>query len=170
MLDEFPDRPVINELDLPPTFSEMLSAVRSLKSNKAPGPGGVPAEVIKQGGYQCLRNHQRYILEVWNKESVPQQWKDSSIITIYKNKGDRTVCGNSRGISLLAVAGKIVAKVMLQRLIVHIAEESLPESQCGFRKDRGTVDMIFTARQLQEKCKEQNKKSIHGIYRPVGGV
>ena len=32
----------------------------------------------------------------------------------------------------------------------------LPESQCGFRKDRGTIDMIFKARQLQEKCMEQN--------------
>ena len=32
----------------------------------------------------------------------------------------------------------------------------IPESQRGFRKDRGTIDMIFTARQLQEKCQEQN--------------
>ena len=33
----------------------------------------------------------------------------------------------------------------------------MPESQCGFRKNRGTADMIFAARQLQEKCQEQNK-------------
>ena len=32
----------------------------------------------------------------------------------------------------------------------------LPESQCGFRKNRGTIDMVFAARQLQEKCQEQN--------------
>ena len=32
----------------------------------------------------------------------------------------------------------------------------LPESQCGFRKERGTTDMMFAARQLQKKCQEQN--------------
>ena len=42
--------------------------------------------------------------------------------------------------------------------LLCIPEQSglLPESQCGFRKDRGTIDMIFTARQLQEKCQKQN--------------
>ena len=32
----------------------------------------------------------------------------------------------------------------------------LPESQCGFRKDRGTIDIIFSARLLQKKCQAQN--------------
>ena len=44
---------------------------------------------------------------------------------------------------------------MLNRLIVHLEHGLLPESQCGFRGGRGTVDMIFAARQLQEKCQEQ---------------
>ena len=45
----------------------------------------------------------------------------------------------------------------MNRLNVHLDQSGLiPESQCGFRKDRGTIDIIFTARQLQKKCQEQN--------------
>ena len=62
-----------------------------------------------------------------------------------------------RCIYLLSIAGKILAKILLNRLNTHLDQAGLiPEGQCGFRKDRGTIDMIFTARQLQEKCQEQN--------------
>ena len=57
----------------------------------------------------------------------------------------------------MSIAGKILAGVLLNRLNEHLEQSGLLlESQCGFRKDRGTIDMIFTARQLQEKCQEQN--------------
>ena len=62
-----------------------------------------------------------------------------------------------RGISLLSIAGKVLARVLLNRLNEHLEQSGLlPESQCGFKNDRGTIDMIFTARQFQEKCQEQN--------------
>ena len=38
-----------------------------------------------------------------------------------------------------------------------------PETQCGFRAGRGTADMIFTARQLQEKCREQHK-DLYAVF------
>ena len=53
--------------------------------------------------------------------------------------------------------GRYWQKILLNRLNAHLDQAGLiPESQCGFRKERGTIDMIFTVRQLQEKCKEQN--------------
>ena len=157
ILDQLPEFPPIDHLNQPPTFREVLSAVRSLKNNKSPGVDNIPAELLKQGGYLCTRALHQYITKVWADENIPQQWRDANIVTIYKNKGDKTICGNHRGISLLAVAGKVLAKVMLQRLISNISETILPESQCGFRKNRSTVDMVFTARQLQEKCREQHQ-------------
>ena len=92
---------------------------------------------------------------MWRKEYIPQEFKDATIIYLFKRKGDTQVCDKHRGTSLLSIAGKILARVLPNRLN---EEHSglLPESQCGFRKDRGTIDMIFTARQLQEKCQEQN--------------
>ena len=57
----------------------------------------------------------------------------------------------------MSISGKILARVLLNRLNEHLEQSKLlPESQCGFRKNRGTIDMIFTARQLQEKCQEQD--------------
>ena len=76
---------------------------------------------------------------------------------LYKQNGDRAECGNSCGISLLSVAGKVLAKIMLTRLLEHVVDLVLPESQCGFRRGRSTIDMIFVARQLQEKCREQHQ-------------
>ena len=94
---------------------------------------------------------------IWRKGAIPQEFTDVSIIHLYKRKGNPQVCDNYRCISLLSIAGKILAKILLNRLNVHLDQKGLiPESQCGFRKDRGTIDMIFTARQLQEKCQEQN--------------
>ena len=49
-----------------------------------------------------------------------------------------------------------MASVMLNRLIPTMAQENMPESQCGFRSNRWTVDMIFVPRQIQEKCRQQN--------------
>ena len=53
-------------------------------------------------------------------------------------------------------AGKILARVILNRLITNISEENLPEAQCGFRPNRSTTDMIFSVLQVQEKCIVQN--------------
>ena len=94
---------------------------------------------------------------MWRKEAIPQEFKDASIIHLFKRKGNPELCDNHRGISLLSIAGKVLARVLLNRLNEHLEQAGLlPKSQCGFRKDRRTIDMIFTARQLQEKCQEQN--------------
>jgi hypothetical protein len=153
--DKITQQPLVNALDNVPTMEELHLAVTSLADGKAPGVDGIPGEIWKHGGATLTNNLLLLIQQAWAEGSVPQEWKDANIVTIFK-KGDRTQCGNYRGISLLSIAGKAFARILLNRLNAHITSDIVPETQCGFRNNRSTVDMIFCLRQLQEKCIEQN--------------
>ena len=96
-----------------------------------------------------------FISNAWASNILPTQWKDANIIMIYKKKDDKAICGNTRVISFLSVAGKLLARIMLIRFLTYVVDTVVPESQCGFRRARSTSDMIFVAR-LQEKCREQH--------------
>lgn len=52
------------------------------------------------------------------------------------------------------VVGKVLCRIM-DRILKLIADNILPESQCGFKSGNGIIDVVFTARQLQERCVEQ---------------
>ena len=70
------------------------------------------------------------------------------MVAIYKHKGLREDCGNYRGIALLITVGKILAGILLKRLN-EIAEQVCLNPNVAFVP----ADMIFTARQMQEKCR-----------------
>ncbi|XP_064115083.1 uncharacterized protein LOC135221191 [Macrobrachium nipponense] len=134
----------------------------SMKNNKAAGPDNIPAEIYKYGGPTLHCQLHQLIEKIWMHEEIPNDLIDGIINTMYKKKGDRSGCGNYRGITLLSVAGKVLARILTTRL-TPLAEKILPESQCGFRPARGTTDMVFSARQLQEKCREQQKPLYMGF-------
>ena len=155
-INRLPQVEINHQLDMSPTYDELEKAISQLSSGKAPGCDAIPAEVFKVAG-QGLRESLLKLFEIiWEVKTLPQDFKDASIIHLYKRKGNRQACDNHRGISLLCIAGKLLARILLNRLITHLESGHLPESQCGFRSARGTADMVFAARQLQEKCQEQN--------------
>ena len=146
--------PLLDEL---PTVSETVKAIKLLSFGKVTGSDAIPAESYKAGGLQVAEKLTELFHIMWRKEAIPQEFKDATIICLFKRKWNPQVCDNHRGISLLSFAEKILARVLLNRLNEHLEQSRLlPESQCGFRKERGTIDTISTARQLQEKCQEQN--------------
>ena len=144
----------MGELDNEPTIDELSKAINNLASRKAPGSDGIPPDLIKHCKTTLLQPLHEVLCECWNEGAVPQDMRDAKIVTPYKNKGERSDCNNYRGISLLSIVGKVFARVILVRL-QKLAERVYPESQCGFRAERSTIDMVFSLRQLQEKCREQ---------------
>ena len=107
----------------------------------------------------------------WEKGTLPQDLRDTVIVSLYKNKGEKSDCSSYQSITLLSIAGKILARVLLNRLIPTKAHQNTTESQCGFRSNRGTADMLFVLRQIQEKCREQTEqRSICSVHRPDQGL
>ena len=156
VIDSIEQRPTIVHMSDPPTSEEVIASIKRLNLGKAPGSDGLFAELYLLGGEHLQSLLHTFICKLWEDEYVPDDWVNAIMVAIYKNKGPREECGNYRGIALLVAAGKILAGVLLHRLNTHVASNVLPESQCGFRSNRSTVDMIFTARQIQEKCREQH--------------
>jgi hypothetical protein len=127
-----------------------------LEIYKSPATDQIPSELIKAGGETLYSEVHRPVCSIWNKEKLPQQWKESIIVPIYK-KGDKTECNNYRRISLLSTAYKILSNILLARLIPYVIE-TIEDRQCGFRRNRSTTDQIFYIRQTQEKKWEYNGK------------
>jgi len=154
VLQEIPQWPLASDLDDVPTASEIQRVINQMTSGKAPGADGILAVVFKHCSSHLLPHLVELVELIWKEASVPPEFKNAQIVHIYKRKGNRACCDNHR--SLLSVAGKILARVLLNRLSKHVGQNNIiPESRCGFRAARGTTDMIFAARQIQEKCREQ---------------
>jgi hypothetical protein len=73
------------------------------------------AELIHKGGEILLSVIHKLINSVWNKEELPDQWKESIIVPVHK-KGDKTDCNNYHGTSLLSTSYKILSNILLSRL------------------------------------------------------
>ena len=141
-----------------PTLEETRRAIRGMDNWKEPGPDSLVAELLKidePAEPIVLERFHVILLKVWNGGEVPQQWKDATIKVLYK-KSDRSNCNNYRGISLLSHAGKVLLKIVANRLNDCCeAHGILSDEQCGFRPERSTVDMLSVVRRLQELARRR---------------
>ena len=144
-----------------PSVSEVELAIDKLKSHKLPGTDQIAAELIKAGGRTIYLEIHKLIISIWKKEKLPEDWKDSIIVPIHK-KGDKTDSNNYRDISLLPTTYKISSNILLSRLIPY-AKEIIGDHQCGFRRNRSTIDRIFCIRQILEKKWEYNEE-VHQLF------
>jgi len=91
---------------LEPSAFEVEMAIEKLKRHRSPGINQIPAELIKAGDRTICSEICKLIYSVWIEEELPEEWKESIIVPIYK-KGDNTDCSKYRGISLLPTTYKI---------------------------------------------------------------
>jgi len=101
----------------------------------------------------------QWLLDV-KEGCIPEDWKSSVILPIYKGKGDPVECVSYRGIKLLEHAMKVVERIFEHRIRQQI---EVDVRQFGFMKGKGTTGAIFTVRQMQENFRVKGKKLYFGF-------
>jgi hypothetical protein len=124
-----------------PSVFEVELTIEKLKSHRSRGIDQIPAELIKAGRRTIRYAMNKLIISAWNKDELPEEWKESIIVPIYK-KEDKRDCNNYRGISLLPTTYKILSNILLSNLIPY-AEEVIGVHQCGFRHNRSTIHWTY---------------------------
>lgn len=117
-------QPTHEDLDLPPSEEEVKTAIKQINCGKAPGKDRILAEVYKTLGTSAFKAFHDILSTIWEKEDMLGDLRDATIVALYKNKGAKTDCDNHREISLLSIDGKILACILLNRLIDRLSAAS----------------------------------------------
>ena len=112
-IESIPQLPVCCEMCKVPKNDEIFGAIQEMSNNKAADADKIPAEFYKYGGQLLVSKIEDLIRDCWRQETVSQDFKDADVVHLHKKKRDKSDCNNHRGISLLSVAGKIMARVLL---------------------------------------------------------
>ena len=99
--------------------------VKKLLGGKAPGVDEIRPEYLKSLDVVGLSWLTRLCSIAWQSGTVPLEWQTGVVVPLFK-KGDRRVCSNYRGITLLRLPGKVYARVLV-RIIRQIVEPWIQE-------------------------------------------
>lgn len=136
----------------PPSVEELKTAIKQLKSGKSPGSDNMHPEMFKIKTSRSAEILAPIIREAWEKEEIPDKWKEDLIIKLPK-KDDLSVCTNWRGIILLNTINKIMASIIHKR-VTKVPEPTLRKEQAGFKSGRSCIDQINTLRIIVEQSVE----------------
>ena len=139
---------------------EVMENMQRMKNGKAVGPDDIPVEVWNCLGESALKFLTKLYNRTMESERMPEEWRDSVLIPIFKNKGDVQSCSNYRGIKLISHTMKLWERIVEKRLRSDL---KFSNQQYGFMPGKSTTDALFALRVLMEKYRE-GQKELHCVF------
>jgi hypothetical protein len=124
--------------------SDVKDALKRLKGGKVMGPDEIPIEVWRSFGNVAIVWLTKLFNLIFRSNKMPDEWRRSMLVSIFKNKGDVQSCTNYRRIKLMSHTMKL-----RERIIEHCLRgvTNVTENQFGFMPGRSTMEAIFLIRQ-----------------------
>ena len=120
-----------------------LRACLSESNNSAPGPDKINYEILRRLPSESLAVLLNIFNDIWTTQTFPDSWRLATIVPIPKPGKDHSDASNYRPISLTSCLCKLMEKIINKRLMWYLEQsKSLSPLQCGFRKNRSTIDHL----------------------------
>ncbi len=144
----------------PPTVPQVAREIMGLKNTSAEGVDGIPVVVLKLGVEALAEPITHLIATSIRTATVPDGFKKSNVIPIYKKKKPLGAASSYRPVSILPALSKVMERVVHKQLM-EFMDKKLPNSQHGFRPRRNTVGAIIAAQGSWQK--ERSAGHVVGI-------
>jgi ribonuclease HI len=152
-----------------PTLQEFNEALRKMPLGKAAGVDKLHVEAIKYSSQKVLLYVFEFAQDMWRKAVAsvkgreaaewPEAWKQAMVIPLWKGKGAREDKNSWRGVTLLSVGTKLLARVVADRS-QRWSENFVAKNQTGFRKGKGTDDAHQITRMLAEEAAQAGEEGV----------
>ena len=136
-----------------------MGALRRMSRGRATGPDEIPVEFWKCMGRSGVEWLSRLFNAIFRTKRMPDEWRWSTVVPLYKNKGDIQCCNNYRGIKLISHTMKVWERVIEARVREMT---SISMNQFGFMPGRSTTEAIHLVRRLVEQFRDK-KKDLHMV-------
>lgn len=138
---------------------ELKAVAKKLKGNKAPGPDGIPNVALKSAVLAYPDMFRTVMQKCLEEGHFPDIWKVQKLVLLPKPGKPPGDPASFRPICLLDTLGKLLEKVILNRVVPFTeGERGLSQLQFGFRKEKSTVDAIRTVLEKAEKASKQKRR------------
>lgn len=143
------------------TLSDIVTAIKTLDSNKNGGPDCIPNLFLKETLFQISIPLQLIFNKSLNQAIFPLEFKTATITPIFK-KGDETIISNYRPICISNAFAIIFEKIVHMK-IVHSIENQLSPKQHGFTKSKSTDTNLLEYVTFISNALEEGSE-VHSIY------
>jgi len=141
------------------TNEELIEMAKAMKVEKAPGPDGIPNLALKTAIQENPDLFRTTLQKCINEGNFPDNWKRQKLVLLPKPGKSPGDAPAYRPICLLDTIGKLLERVILNRLTKYTeSENGLSNMQFGFRKGRSTVDAIRTVVEAAEIAQRQQRR------------
>ena len=147
----------------PFTMEELKAQISSLR-NVAEGPDAIHNEMLRHLPEPALEALLALFNSLWERGEYPETWREAVVIPILKEGKTGLEPLHYRPIALTSSLGKLLEKVVNARLTwVLERSDTFANAQCGFRKNRSTVDHILRL-DAEIRSNFQNRRHLGAIF------